>query len=50
MTVDRIGERLRRHRRAANKTLNQVMPCLVEALFADFPGESGKAGKVRVAK
>jgi len=24
MTVDRIGERLRRHRRAANKTLNQV--------------------------
>ncbi len=24
MTVDRIGERLRRYRRAANKTLNQV--------------------------
>ncbi|WP_417319236.1 DUF4136 domain-containing protein [Emcibacter sp.] len=36
--------------RKKNTTINEVMPYLVQALFKEFPGESGKTGKVKVAK
>ncbi|WP_321389253.1 DUF4136 domain-containing protein [Emcibacter sp.] len=34
--------------RATGKTLNEMMPLLADALFADFPGQSGTATRVKV--
>ncbi|MFC7049218.1 DUF4136 domain-containing protein [Emcibacter nanhaiensis] len=55
LEIERTSDGLRLYEgtsslRAKNKTLNQVMPWLVDALFTDFPGQSGSSGKVRVEK
>ena len=55
LEIDRASDGVRLYEgtsslRAKNKTLNEVMPWLVDALFADFPGESGSSGKVAVNK
>ena len=34
--------------RATGKAMNEMMPLLVEALFAEFPGQSGTASRVKV--
>ncbi|WP_321389249.1 DUF4136 domain-containing protein [Emcibacter sp.] len=55
LEIDRVSDGMRVYEgtaslRRKNSTLNEMMPYLVEALFKDFPGESGTAGKVKVAK
>ncbi|WP_417319234.1 hypothetical protein [Emcibacter sp.] len=34
--------------RATGKAMNEMMPLLIDALFADFPGQSGTATRVKV--
>lgn len=34
--------------RATGKAMNEMMPLLIDALFADFPGQSGTASQVKV--